>query len=254
MSSTPSQATEPILYTEGLTKSFGRIRAVEDIDLSINEGEFTAIIGPNGAGKTTLLRLLTGEMKPTDGAVYYHGEDITALDQHEVCQLGLGKSYQVPSVFSALTVLENIRLSTQRQEGNRLSVFKPASSDTDDLTRAREILADLDLLEKAGTTAAELSHGDKRKLDIAITLATGADTILFDEPIAGMSQSGTEKVIDLLDDISEEYSVVIVEHDINFVLSFADRILVLEQGKVIADGTPDEIRTDERVQEAYLGN
>lgn len=247
-------STEPVLSTEGLTKSFGRVRAVEDVDLSIDGDEFTAIIGPNGAGKTTLLRLLTGEMEPTEGAVYYQGQDITALDQHEICKLGLGKSYQVPSVFDELSVLENVRLAVQRQNNDRHSVFKPASSDTKDLDRARGILDDLDLLGQADTVADELSHGDKRKLDIAITLATGAETILFDEPIAGMSQSETEKVIDLLDELSEEYAVVVVEHDINFVLTFADRIVVLEQGQVIADGSPDEIRANEQVQEAYLGN
>jgi branched-chain amino acid transport system ATP-binding protein len=193
-------------------------------------------------------------MQPTKGAVYYQGRDITALDQYEICKLGLGKSYQVPSVFSELTVLENVRLSIQRHENDRLSVFRSTDSHTQDLDRAREVLDDLDLLGEADTVADTLSHGDKRKLDIAITLATGADTILFDEPIAGMSQSETEKVIDLLDELSREYTVVAVEHDINFVLTFADRIIVLEQGQVIADGSPSEIREDERVQEAYLGN
>lgn len=247
-------STEAVLATEGLTKSFGRVHAVEDVDLSIDGEQFTAIIGPNGAGKTTLLRLLTGEMQPTEGTVYYRGRNITALDQYEICKLGLGKSYQVPAVFSELTVLENVRLSIQRRTNDRLSVFKPASSYTGDLEEAREILDDLDLLGDADAVANTLSHGDKRKLDIAITLATGADTILFDEPIAGMSQSETETVISLLEDLSEEYSVVVVEHDINFVLTFADRIIVLEQGEVIADGSPGEIRADERVQEAYLGN
>jgi branched-chain amino acid transport system ATP-binding protein len=247
-------STESVLFTDGLNKSFGHIHAVKDVNLSVNGNEFTAIIGPNGAGKTTLLRLLTGEMQPTEGAVYYRGEDITALDQYEICKLGLGKSYQVPSVFSELTVLENVRLSIQRHENDRLSVFKSAADHTEDLEKARKILDELDLLGEVDTVADTLSHGDKRKLDIAITLATGAETILFDEPIAGMSQSETEKVIDLLDELSQTYSIVVVEHDINFVLSFADRIIVLEQGQVIADGSPDEIREDERVQKAYLGN
>jgi len=244
----------PVLRTDRLTKSFGRISAVEDVGLSIDGEEFTAIIGPNGAGKTTLLRLLTGEMEPTEGAVYYRGQEITTLDQYEICKLGLGKSYQVPSVFSELSVLENVRLSVQQHQNDRLSVFNPATDYTEDLDRARGILDDLDLLGEVETVADTLSHGGKRKLDIAITLATGAETILFDEPIAGMSQSETEKVINLLDELSEEYSIVVVEHDINFVLTFADRIIVLEQGQVIADGSPDEIREDERVQKAYLGS
>jgi len=246
--------TGPLLEAENLTKEFGSIVAVDGINLSLSENEFTAIIGPNGAGKTTLLRILTGEMTPTRGTVRFAGKDITGLDQAEVCRLGLGKSFQRSALFEDLTVLENVRLAVQQARNSRLSVIRDADDFTDDIDRAREVLSDLGLESEATSTAGSLSHGEKRKLDIAITLATNAEMIMLDEPMSGVSESSIDDIVELLNYIARDHSLVTVEHNISFVMENADRIIVLEQGAIIADGSTKEIRQDQRVQEAYLGD
>jgi branched-chain amino acid transport system ATP-binding protein len=248
-----NQRNEFVVKTEELTKKFGELVAVDSVDLSVERGQIRAIIGPNGAGKTTLLRLLTGEMMPTSGTVYLNGRDITGLDQHEVCRRGMVKSFQTSSLFPDLTVLENVRIGIQLANNDRLSIWKKATSFGGDIDEAMEILETVGLVELADSNAHDLSHGNKRKLDIALTLAMDADIVLLDEPTSGMSESETQETVELLDEISKRRTLVLVEHNIGLVMNFADQITVLEQGSVLADGAPSIIEHDERVQEAYLG-
>lgn len=248
-----AQTSDGIVRTENLTKKFGELVAVDDVSWSLREGETRAVIGPNGAGKSTFLRLLTGEMKPTRGKIYLDGEDITSLDQHEICNKGMVKSYQHSSLFDGLTAVENVRIAIQRAHTSRLSVWKKATSFESHLEKAYELLEKVKLEDMAEETASDLSHGDKRKLDIALAIAMGAKVILLDEPTSGMSQSETEETVELLDKITKGITLLLVEHNIQLVLDNADRITVLENGRIIADGTPSEISTNERVQKSYLG-
>lgn len=251
---TQYEASEPLLRTDDLTRRFGRITAVDGVNLSLAAEDFTAIIGPNGAGKTTLLRLLTGELQPTSGRVWFAGTEVTGMSQQAICRLGLGKSYQRSSLFEDLGVVENVRLAVQQSRNDRLSTFQSAERFESDLDRAHEILEDLGLEAEADKRAGSLSHGEKRKLDIAITVASDVDMILLDEPMSGVSEASTDEIVELLNYLSQDYTVVAVEHNISFVMDNADRILVLENGSVIADGSPAEIQKNQRVQDAYLGN
>ena len=241
-----------ILRTERLSRSFGSLLAVNRVDVSVRRGELRSIIGPNGAGKTTFFRLISGEMPPTHGRIWFDGREITGLPQHAVARLGVAKSYQITNVFPHLTVLENVRVAVQGH-AHAFNFWSRAASLEDVKTKARGLLGTVGLTPKAGLLAATLSHGEKRHLELAIALATEPTLLLLDEPTAGMSPEETDETMLLIRRLAEGRTVVLVEHKMKVVMRISDRITVLHQGEVLAEGSPDEIRKNERVQQTYLG-
>jgi branched-chain amino acid transport system ATP-binding protein len=245
--------TEPaLLQTERLTRSFGSLMAVNGVDLAIRPGELRSIIGPNGAGKSTLFKLISGELAPTSGRVRFDGADITGRPHFEVSQRGIAKSYQITTIFPALTVLENVRLAAQCRR-TVLDCWHRADRVPGVLERAREVLALVELDTKADEPAAVIGHGLQRHLEIAIALACEPKLLLLDEPTAGMSPEETERTIALIRRIAADRTVILVEHQMKVVMAISDRITVLHQGAILAEGTPAEIRADATVQAVYLG-
>ena len=241
-----------ILKTKNLSKDFGALRAVNDVTLGIGSGVHS-IIGPNGAGKTTLFNLLTGFLKPTEGKIFYQGEEITHLAPYDISKAGMARSFQITSVFPELTVYENVRLAVQsrlKAAYNFLVSFKSLKGVNE---KTKNILSQLGLLELADLKAKNLSYGLQRSLDIGVSLATEPKVILLDEPTSGMDQKDTDQIIQLISDISRKMPVALIEHNIDIVLSISDVITVLYQGEVLAEGTPSEIQNNDKVQEAYLG-
>jgi branched-chain amino acid transport system ATP-binding protein len=248
---------DAILRTESLTKRFGELAAVDDVNLTVREGEFRSIIGPNGAGKTTLFDLVSGAMAPTSGRVFFAGEDVTGLASHERVRRGMGRSFQISNVFGGLTVRENVRLAAQSVvEGtfdSYESLLKPTGEFPEVLARTDEVLARIDLDGQAATVADALAYGDRRRLEIGLVLATDPELVLLDEPTAGMSGDETRETIDLIREVLAEKTLVLVEHDIDLVMELSDSITVLHDGRILAEGTPGEIAASDEVQKAYLG-
>jgi branched-chain amino acid transport system ATP-binding protein len=243
---------EALLRTEALSRSFGSLLAVHRVDMTVHTGELRSIIGPNGAGKTTFFRLISGEMAPSGGRVWFKGRDITGLPQHAVARLGITKSYQITNVFPHLTVHENVRVAVQGWTRS-FNFWSRADRLVDVAERAHAILRTVGLTGKAALLAAHLSHGEKRHLEIGIALASSPELLLLDEPTAGMSPEETDETMGLIRELTTGRTVVLVEHKMKLVMRISDRITVLHQGQVIADGTPAEIRANERVQQTYLG-
>jgi len=243
-----------LLQTQQLTRTFGSLVAVHRVDLAVTEGEIRAVIGPNGAGKTTLFHLLSGLLPPTAGRVFLRGREITRLPMAARVHLGLTRSFQVTSLFPNLTVWENVQLAVQTTRG--LAPFWPTGDRRlqvrDDVRRVLRLVA---LDAAAALCPPQLSHGDQRRLEIALALAPRPSVLLLDEPTAGMSLGETTRMTGLIRQISraEGVTVVIVEHDMQVIMDLADRITVLDQGRVLAEGAPAEIARDPQVQEAYLG-
>jgi branched-chain amino acid transport system ATP-binding protein len=255
-----------LLETVGLTRSFGSLVAVEGVDFALAPGEVRAVIGPNGAGKTVFMHLLSGLLAPSRGRIRLDGEDITRLDVVDRVRRGVTRSFQVTNVFPNLTVAENVRLAIHRRgprrpppslPQDRIAPAKPAleQSSTNTLDRVREVLELVGLADAAALYPPELAHGDQRHLEIALALAPGPRLLLLDEPTAGMSLGETTRTASLIKAINREagVTIVIVEHDMRVVAAVADRITVLDRGRVLAEGTPAEIAADPRVREAYLG-
>jgi len=243
---------EVLLRTEGLTRSFGTLLAVDGVAMSVSRGELRSVIGPNGAGKTTFFRLISGEMAPSAGRIWFDGREITGMSQHAVARLGIAKSYQITNVFPHLTVLENVRVAVQGPA--RAFDFWSRADRLDGVRdRARALLATVGLADKAGLLAAHLSHGEKRHLEIGIALASDPALLLLDEPTAGMSPEETDETMLLIRELAAGRTVVLVEHKMKLVMRISDRITVLHQGQVLAEGTPEEIRANEVVQQTYLG-
>lgn len=242
-----------MLRTENLTKKFGSLLAVDSVDIEVEEGSLQSLIGPNGAGKTTLFNLITGDLSPTEGSIFFKDQDITDLEPHEFAQLGCARSFQITSIFPELTIAENFRVVAQAKVEGRTSMFKRKEELTDPLERAEELIELLDLGEFSNREAQDLSHGQKRTLEIGLSLAGNPELLLLDEPTAGMGQEGTREIIELLNELQSEYTIFLVEHDMDVVMSLSEDVKVLHQGKIIADGPPDEIRADPAVREAYLG-
>jgi branched-chain amino acid transport system ATP-binding protein len=242
----------PLLRTERLTRSFGNLMAVDRVDFSVQPGELRSVIGPNGAGKTTLFRLISGEMAPTAGRIWFRGVEITGFPQHRVSRLGIAKSYQITNIFPHLTVLENVRVPVQGYR-RAFNFWSRAERLADARERALAILRNIGLAEKAGLLAAHLSHGEKRHLEIGIALASEPALLLLDEPTAGMSPEETDATINFIREIASGRTVILVEHKMKVVMKISDRITVLHQGQLLAEGAPEEIRADERVQRTYLG-
>ena len=245
----------PIIETKDLTIRFGGHVAVDHVDFQMAPFTLKSIIGPNGAGKTTFFNMLTGQYKPTEGQVLLHGRDITALSTAERTRLGMGRSFQLTNIFPMLTVLENVRIAVQSREGFGLNFWRSYLSYGEAEDEAYAILEDVLLNEKYNATSAALTHGEKRKLEIAILLALKSDILFLDEPTAGMSLEEVPAILELLHKIKEtrRRTLLLVEHKMDMILSLSDTIMVLQEGKLIADGEPDEIYRSKAVQEAYLG-
>lgn len=248
---------ERLLETRGLVKRFGELTAVDDVSLSIDRGEFRSIIGPNGAGKTTLFNLITGVMTPTEGSITFAGEDVTGLAPHDRVQRGIGRSFQLTTVFGGLTVRENVRLAAQATQQTTYSQFdwllKPTTSFADVTDSADGVLDQVGLAAQADERAAALAYGDRRRLELGIVLATDPDVVLLDEPTAGLSREATRETMALIDTALADRTLVLIEHDVDLVMRVSDRVTVLDRGAVLATGTPEEIADDESVQAAYLG-
>ncbi|SEL35427.1 ABC transporter ATP-binding protein [Haloferax larsenii] len=249
--------TEPILQTTNLTKEFGKLVAVDDVNLEVERGEFRSLIGPNGAGKTTTFNLLTGALRPTNGTVTFNGEDVTGLPPHERVRKGLGRSFQITNIFSGLTVRENVRLSAQaaQHEGFRPTeeFLKRANTFEEVNAHTQRVLNRSGLSGRGEEVADNLAYGDKRRLEIAIVLATDPDMVLLDEPTAGMSAEETRATMDLIDEVLSDRTLLLIEHDIDLVMRVSDRITVLHRGAILAEGTPDEVSEDPEVRRAYFG-
>ena len=241
-----------LLRTERLTRAYGSLLAVSDVDVSVRRGELRSIIGPNGAGKTTFFRLISGETVPTSGRIWFDGADITGMPQHATARLGIAKSYQITNVFPHLSVLENVRVAVQGY-ARSFNFWSRSDRLTDVRDRAAAILKSIGLASKLDMLAAHLSHGEKRHLELAIALASDPTLLLLDEPTAGMSPEETDSTMGLIRELGAGRTVVLVEHKMKVVMRISDRITVLHQGQVLAEGTPEEIRANERVQQTYLG-
>ncbi len=244
---------EPLLETLNLSKSFGALQAVTNVSLSVAKGTIHSVIGPNGAGKTTLFNLLTGFLVPTSGRIAFQGKDITHLPAHKISRLGVSRSFQITSIFPDLSVAENVRIAIQSRT-NMSYRFLKALSQKDGLEeKSREVLRKIGLLDKENLPARSLSHGERRILDIGIGLSTNPQLLLLDEPASGLVGDEIVRVTNLIKEISSAVTVVLVEHNIDVVLSISNRISVLYYGEVIAEGNPEEVRSNPNVQEVYLG-
>ncbi len=244
-----------LLETHDLSRHFGGLKAVEGVRLRVQAGHLHSIIGPNGAGKTTLFNLLSGVLKPTRGQVFLRGRDITPLPPHRIAHLGLGRSYQITNIFPTLTVFENVRLAAQALGNDNFRLFTPADSLARYAEQAAAALEATELTAKAALPALSLPHGDKRKLELAILLAQDPELLLLDEPTSGLAGELVPEFMGLVDRIRRRgnKTVVLVEHNMNIVMSLSDRISVMHLGQLLAEGTPAEIAANETVQKAYLG-
>lgn len=242
------------LSLSGLNKSFGPAQIINDVNLDIEKGERHAIIGPNGAGKSTLFNLISGLYTPTSGSVKLHGEEISGVPPHIINQKGLSRSFQVSNIFTNMTVRENVRCGVLNAMGQGYAWWRNIGSNKAVQERTFEILERCGLVDKAPLPASLLPYADQRALEIAITIAGGADVVLLDEPTAGMSHSETDRAVELIRTATEGKTLIIVEHDMGVIFDLADRISVLVYGEIIATDTPQNIRGNEKVREAYLGD
>jgi branched-chain amino acid transport system ATP-binding protein len=245
---------EPLLETSGLTRRFGGLVAMSEVALGVAPGEIHAVIGPNGAGKTTLVATLAGELRPDAGTIRFAGHDISRLGTTRRAALGIARSFQITSIFREFSVVENVALAVQAHEGHSFRLWRPARTDPRLREPARAVLAELGLAERADMTAAALSHGEKRVLEIAMVLATRPRLLLLDEPMAGMGPAESDAMVRLLARLRGRLAIVLVEHDMDAVFRLADRITVMVYGRVVATGAPAAIRADPEVRRAYLGD
>lgn len=234
--------TDTILQTKGLTKKFGGLTAIDDVDFAIDEGELRCLIGPNGAGKSTLLKLITGSHEATAGDIYFDGTEITDLGSHERVRGGVGIKFQAPAVFESLSAGENVRIALQRADNGDL--FDAIAS----------TLNRVDLLQQRDTVASDLSHGQQQRLEIGMTVALSPSLLLLDEPVAGLSIEEREEIASLIAELNDDgISLIVIEHDIDFVDRIADQVTVLSQGEIFREGDIGEIRNDPEVRRIYLG-
>ncbi len=245
----------PLLEIKNLHKNFGKFQALHGVSLTVSEGCLTALIGPNGAGKTTFYNVVSGRYKPSGGRVYFQGKDVTGAPTHKLVGLGLLRSFQITNIFPKLTVLENVLTPVIIHNGKSFSLLNSLRRKTDLREQAEQILDMVGLTRYANRSASTLAYGDKRLVEIAIALARKPKLVLLDEPTAGMNPEETERIIHLIKDLSTRSGATffITEHDMKVVFSIAQRIFVLNQGRPLAEGTPDEIRANRFVREAYLG-
>jgi branched-chain amino acid transport system permease protein len=244
----------PVLEARGVSKHYGGLKANSDIDFTLREGELHGVIGPNGAGKSTFFAMLAGELPTTTGKVFFRGQEITGIGVTSVCQLGMSKSYQINQLFEHLTVRQNVMIPVLARLRGRYRADLLSSLHSEHLdAQVNAAIALVDLSHHADTQVSEMSYGEKRRLEIGLALATGANVLLFDEPLAGLGPEERVLVVSLLKSIRQGRSMVIVEHDMDAMFELAERITVLYEGRKLTEGTPDEIRKDPAVQAAYLG-
>ncbi|MBX3567342.1 MAG: ABC transporter ATP-binding protein [Rhizobiaceae bacterium] len=235
-----------LLTTHGLAKHYGGLRAVDGVDFALRAGEIRAVIGPNGAGKTTFVSLVCGRIAPSAGTIRFDGQDITALPAHQRVRLGIGYTFQITSVFANLSAFDNVALSVQRRIADRGGIAGLRTGVMDALSRTG-------LADRAGTIAGSLSYGHQRLLEVAMGIALEPRLLILDEPTQGLSDGEIDGFLALIRDIARQATVLLIEHNMQVVMALADRITVLNAGRTLAEGTPDEIRADAAVQQAYLG-
>jgi branched-chain amino acid transport system ATP-binding protein len=242
-----------VLELKGIYKDFEGLQVLFDINLGVQERERHAIIGPNGAGKSTLFNLITGKYHPSRGKIFLKGKDITGANSFKLNRMGMARSFQITNIFQTMTVFENVRNAILSKNKIRYNIFSRLSK-MDGINRQTEkVLDEIGLLERKDDIAGELSYGQQRALEIGLAIATNPEVILLDEPTAGMSSEETREAVKLIQRVTEGKTLIIVEHDMEVVFSIADRISVIYYGKVLASGLPDEIRNDQKVKDAYLG-
>ncbi len=245
--------TEPLLQVVGLNRRFGAIQASRDLSFGVNAGEVHALIGPNGAGKTTAINQLTGEIEPDSGSIVFDGRDITRLPVHKRALMGLARSFQITAVFEHLTIAENLALAVQAHMGHSYRFWARADRDPSLTRPTHDALQLVGLEERASAPASSLSHGEKRQLEVGMALAGQPKLLLLDEPMAGMGPGGTIEMSNLIREMKGEITILLVEHDMDVVFSLADRVTVLVYGEAVVTGTPEQIRTNPVVRQAYLG-
>ncbi len=243
-----------ILRTERLTKAFGALTAVNQVDLLVREGEIHSIIGPNGAGKTTLFNMLAGQLSPTSGKIWLKDQEITGWRPFQISHAGIGRSYQVTNIFPVLSIKENVRLGVQSRTKSNFSLFRKASSLKEVEEKTLQVLEEVGLTGIMNKKASEVSYGDQRALEIAIALATSPRLLLLDEPTSGMPHEDSFRIMDLIKRISKGLTIVLIEHRMHVVMTISGVITVMAQGKVIAEGPPAEVKKNEEVIRAYLGS
>ena len=243
----------PLLETSKLFKHYGGLAVTHYCDFALEAGEIHALIGPNGAGKTTLIGQISGSIKPDSGRVLFEGRDITAMPMYQRVHRGLARTYQITNIFLNHTVLDNLALSVQAQSGSSFRFWKPVRSEKQLFDTAAAIAERVGLGARTNVIASELSHGEQRQLEVGIALASKPRVLLLDEPMAGMGMDETQNIISLIRKLNEEVTILLVEHDMDAVFQLAHRISVLVYGNLIATGTPDAIRNNAEVQQAYLG-
>ena len=244
-----------ILKIIGLTKSFGELTAVDQVSLEFKEGELTAIIGPNGAGKSTFFNVISGRLNPSSGDIYFKEENITGLPPHKILRRGIGRSFQITNIFPGLTAFETLRvgiLAHTKKSANFFSKVRKMNGVSEQALQSLDVVG---LADEKDTIAAALSHGDQRRLEIALALTSQPDLVLLDEPTAGMNPEETKRLIELIKEISDKRGITVIftEHDMNVVFTMSERIIVMQQGGIIADGKGKDIKANKQVREAYLG-
>lgn len=245
--------TEPILDIRNLSKSFGALKASNNVSLDLRAGEIHALIGPNGAGKSTLIKQIAGNLAPDQGSVWFDGQDVTALDTVARARAGLGRTFQISSLAMEYSVLQNVVLGALGNRGNVFRFFRPVMQDADLLEVANNALGQVGLEEFRHYRTSDLSHGQRRQLEVAVALTMAPKVFLMDEPMAGLGAEGSHRLMGFLDTLRHQAPILLVEHDMDAVFALADRISVLVYGEVIATGNADEIRSNPQVRSAYLG-
>ena len=244
---------EVLLRTQRLTRDFSGFLAVSDVDFEVRRGEQRAIIGPNGAGKTTFFRLLSADLPVSSGKIWFEGKEVTGSAAHQLARRGIGRSYQITNAFANLTVFENIRIAAQSPDLDFR--FWATYGKSDELSRKIDDILDMvQLSDKRGLLASELSYGDKRRLELGMALGTDPRLLLLDEPTAGMTPTETESTIELIRQISQGRTIILVEHKMDVVMTVCNRISTFHQGRILAEGTPEEIRSNPEVQAVYFGS
>ncbi|MEO4041722.1 ABC transporter ATP-binding protein [Hoeflea sp. CAU 1731] len=244
---------DAVLQIDGLNKQFGALTATDNVSLDVRGGEIHALIGPNGAGKSTLIQQISGLLRPDSGTIRFLGRDLAPLSVAERAQCGLGRTFQVSSIAPEFSALRNVMLAVQAVDGSSFRFFRPVMKDRRLIDAARAVLEEVGLSDRADIIAAELSHGERRQLEMAMALALRPKLLLLDEPMAGMGPEGSKQLTSFLGALRHKVPILLIEHDMEAVFSLADRISVLVYGNVIATGSVEEIRNNAQVREAYLG-
>ena len=241
------------LRVEGLSKQFGGVQAVNSVTFSVEVGDRVAIIGPNGAGKTTLFNLINGQLAATSGSIHFFGKDVTEMPTHKRAHLGQARAFQIISLFQKLTVMDNVLLTLHGTRSSRVKMFRPMEGCTDVPNKAVQTLKTLGLWEKKNEPVSSLAYGEQRRLEIDLGLALEPKLLLLDEPSAGLTKEEGLEIIGVIKSLESSNTVLIVDHDMELVFEVAQRIIVLHYGEIIADGTPDEIESNKKVREIYMG-